>query len=66
MEKLSYRKTRSRGVEKRSLRALKVRGIVSSSALYVSVFRLVDHFLTFLSIRIRANEPYEGCAIHTA
>lgn len=66
MEKLSYTKMRSRGIEKRSLRALTVRGIVSSSALCVPLFTLVDDFLVFLSMRIRADEPYEGCAIHTA
>lgn len=65
MEKLSHRKMRSRGIEKRSQRALTVRGIVSSSALCVPIFRLADDFLIFLSMRIRAGEPYEGCAIHT-
>lgn len=66
MEKLSHRKMRSKGVEKRPLRALTVRGIVSSSALWVSVFKFVDDLLTFLSMRARADEPCEGCAIYTA
>lgn len=54
-EEQGYRKEKSEGLNTKR-----------SNELQCLVCAQVGDFLTFLSMRIRADEPDEGCAIHTA